>query len=70
MLERKPFRLVRLYQIIQSEDNQALLLIQGAFDIFIPILGMLIWACPNLILTKIKIICNPFPVFYQISNMI
>ena len=29
-------------------------LIQAAFDSGIPILGTLIWACPNLILSKTK----------------
>ena len=29
-------------------------LIQTVFDISIPILGTLIWACPNLILRKIE----------------
>ena len=42
----------------RQNDGQGL--IQAVFDIGIPILGRLIWACPNLILSKTEatIKCN------------
>ena len=40
-------------------------LMQAVFDIGIPILGTIIWACPNLILSKTETTVNTFPVFWS-----
>ena len=41
---------------LTSTHEYKQVLIQAVFDIGIPILGTLIWACPNLILSKTEII--------------
>ena len=46
-------------------------LIQAVFDIGIPILGTLIWVCPNLILSKTETtIKHNSSFFYQIGSVI
>ena len=40
-------------------------LIQAVFNTGIPILGTLIWVCPNLILVKLKLQLNTIPVFWS-----
>ena len=48
--------LLHLFESCQIFCNPNQMLIHAAFAICIPILGKLIWACPNLILSKIETI--------------
>ena len=43
---------IRQMKQVSSNLNNIQGLIQAVFDIGIPILGTLIWACPNLMLSK------------------
>ena len=38
--------------IVNTHETFSCYVYKGVFDIGIPILGVLIWACPNLILNK------------------